>query len=219
MVLKRKFKVKVPRTQKAMTALVKKVVTKQAETKSAISHSTISQFDGSVYAQNLNFFLSQGVTSESIIGEKLMLKNIYLKMECFNINSSSASNQSLTFRVLIVRSKKNLTTTNSSILGSDIYRSGTSLRYSTNGHVDLHKVDLLYDKTIYFDQPNQANTDQHKPITANLKINKTHFVDIDNGGFFKDKNYYLIVTADKNSSQAANTSFCRYSWSLNFKDL
>lgn len=206
-------------TAASFNKAVKKVVYGVAETKSFIANAAFNLADGSVYAINLNFPLIQGSNAENIVGEKLFLKNIYVKGEMFQVNSATVSNLPSYQRVLIIRTKKPLTNTNVSITPTDVFRLGTATnRWSTNGMVDLHKVDLLYDKLIYFGQPNQANTDQFRAVTINKKVDRTHYVDTDNGGYFKDKNYYMIICNDKNTAQAGNSGSIRISWAMNFKD-
>lgn len=204
--------------KKSVATIAKRVVHREAETKSAINSLSQAVAGDSVYAQNINFFLAQGDTSESIDGEKFMLKNIYMKASIIKHNNSTATNEDLTFRVMLIRTKKALTNTSTIITYSDVFR-GSSDRLASKGFVDLHKVDLLYDKTFHFSQPNQANTFAQKAITINKKINKNLLFDTDNGGYLKDKNYYLIYTAHTPNNTVETVATLRAQWALNFKDL
>jgi len=208
--------------KKAMTAIAKSVLNKETETKSMLKKSlNIQHFPDTVYALNLNAPLLQGISSEQVIGEKIHLKNIHLKLLITAINSTGASNQNLIFRTLVVRTKKALTVTQSSVAFDDIFRGGTespTFDRASLAMVDLHRVDLLYDKTHVFSQPNQANVDVEKPVDIQIKINKNHMIDTDNGSYFKDKNYYLITTCHKNDLTAVNVGLLNVAWTLNFKN-
>jgi len=205
--------------KKAVTTIAKKVTYKVAETKSALNPNlAYSHFDDAIYAQNLNFFMAQGSNSEQIVGEKFFLKNINIKGSFSNINSTITGNGTLTWRLAIIRTKKQLTSTALSVSPLDIFRTNT-VQQASVGMIDLHKVDLIYDKVHQISQPNLINTNQNVPFNINVQINKTHFLDQDNSGYLKDKNYYLISTCHKADSISQNTGFIRFQYVLNFKDL
>lgn len=208
-------------SRKGLTALIKKVVHKDAETKSPITNNGVSGvllFPDLVYAQNLNHFIAQGLTAETIIGEKIFIKNIRAKLLMFALNSVSAGQTDTTFRVAFIRTKQPLTSTNTNITTVDVFRNNPQA-VASQGHLDLHKVDVLYDKTFHFGQPNQANVLQTKEVEVVLNINKTHYFDTDNGGYLKDKNYYMIYTAHKGDlTVATNCAALRAVWAINLKD-
>lgn len=197
---------------------VKAIVHKEAETKSALSNVTPGFiFDDFCYAQNLNFFIQQGQTSEQLIGEKLFLKNIHLKGWLSSVNNATASNEPLMYRLLLIRSKKPLITTSGTITATDVFRSTVDL--SSNAHVDMHKVDIIRDIRGKIPMPRLANTTDSIAFDLNVKINKSHTFDSDNSGYFKDKNYYLVYTAYKVSHPASNVGFLKMSYTLNYKDM
>lgn len=200
-----------------LAAAIRQITRGVAETKSLLT--MVSQgniFPDTVYAQNLNSYISQGITSESIIGEKLFIKNIHLKLRLSSFNNAIATNGRLNYRLLVIKTKKALTTTYTTITGTDVFRNASDA--ATLGHVDLHKVDLLYDRKGSIVQPNQQNVNEQISVDINIPVNRTHWFDTDNGGYFKDKNYYLIWTATKPDTPAANIGFMSSAWSVNFKD-
>ena len=202
---------------KKVTGIAKKVVHREAETKSALNNSIPgNMFNDSVYAQNLNFFISQGSNAENVIGEKFYLKNIHIKGTLSNLVNINTGNTPLFYRLLVIRTKKPLTNSSSIITATDIFRSSNSI--ASLAHVDLHKVDLIKDITGKLTNPINLTNDQTR-FDINLKINKTHFIDTDNGGYLKDKNYYLIFTAYKVDNPVFNVGFLSLNWSINFKDM
>ena len=204
--------------KKAVTAIAKKTTLKVAETKSAISNRVTDLFNDLVYAQNLNYFLSQGSTAESIIGEKFFLKNIYIKGRFYSYNTSGAGTSPLHCRLMIVRTKKALTNTFVAISTDDVFRGVTS-EFASVGFPDLHKVDVIKDVTYRVPQTTLGTSGTSVAFTHNIKINKTLFVDTDNGGYLKDKNYYLIASVYKADNPAITVGAIRYQWAMNFKDL
>lgn len=205
-------------SKKTMTAIAKKVVHGEAETKSAITATSQTLLNDLVYAQNLNFFISQGDTSETLDCEKLFIKNIYIRGLLLNSSNATNGQGDQCFRVQIVKTKKALTNVFSAITASDVYRGATTF-FAMQGFVDLHKVDLLYEKTFRIGIPEQANVDQNIPFTINLKVNKNHYFDFDNGGYFKDKNYYFIITPYKSAAAGGlSVATLRMQWAINFKD-
>lgn len=204
-------------TSKQVRAIAKKVVLREAETKSAIFQTGNNHYHDLVYAQNLIFGIAQGTSANSIIGEKLLIKNINLKGVITNLNNTSATNSSLMFRTVIIRTKTPLVNTFGVITQDQVFRQNY-LEPATTGMLDLHKVDVLYDKTHLISQPNISNVDNQRPFSLNLKVNKTHFVDTDNGGYLKDKNYYLITTCHKSGVIVSNVGYLRVTWTVNFKD-
>lgn len=203
--------------KKTMTAIAKKVVQGEAETKSTVNNVVTTLTGDAVYALNLLYVLQQGTTAEALIGEKFHLKNIYSRINYVQANSATASTGDSFLRVMMVRTKKPLTASGSLITATDVFRGATS-RYASLGFVDLHKVDLVYDKTFHIPVCELVNQDNSKYITINKKINKTLTFDLDNSAYVKDKNYYLIYTAHKADNNGNGIGTFRFQWSLNFKD-
>lgn len=207
---------------KKVTAIAKKAIHKEAETKSPMNNlgAGINMIPDIVYATNLTYFIAQGNSAETIDGEKVFVKNIRLKGLVFAFNSATVTNTPTTFRLMVIKTKQPLTNTNAPITASDVFRLPVPAYTALQGHLDTHRVDILYDKVINFGQPNQANVIEHKGFEINLKINKTHFIDQENGGYFKDKNYYLVYTLCKSDAAVVNTSgVIRCQWSINLKDM
>jgi len=94
--------------------MVKKVVLGLSETKSPINsvNFTLSVTD-TLYAVNLNYFISEGVTAYQVVGEKCMLKNIHLRGAIIQNGSATLAatyNSPKSFRILIIKTKDALTT-------------------------------------------------------------------------------------------------------------
>ena len=206
------------RQKKAVTAIAKKTTLKIAETKSAVSVYQTDLFNDLVYALNLNYFLAQGSTSETIVGEKFFLKNIYLKGRFYSYNTASPGNSPLHCRLMVIRTKKALTNTFASQTISDIFR-GSAVEVATTGFPDLHKIDVIKDVHFRVPQATIGTSGTSTSFTHNLKINKTLFTDTDNSGYLKDKNYYIIATCYKADNPAVNVGALRVQWALNFKDV
>lgn len=204
--------------QKAVRSIAKSVTLNLAETKSFISNVVQPLFNDLVYAQNLIFGITQGNAAEGIVGEKMYLKNFYMRFLLTSTNNGTATNESLGVRLLVIRTKKPLVNTWGPIVQGDVFR-GANVAFAYQGMVDMHEVDLLYDQVHEFEQPNQLNINSGKFVEIKVPVNKTHYFDTDNGGYFKDKNYYLIATAVKdNIGIATNVGAIRGQWLVNFKD-
>jgi len=84
-------------------------------------------------------------------------------------------------------------------------------------HVDLHKVDLLYDQTWVLGPTAGSNQKLRHAFQVNLQINKTHYFDSDNSGIFKDKQYYMAFVAQNGG--VPSPGFLDFEVAMNFKDL
>lgn len=214
-----------------MAKIAKSVVLRQAETISPINNFEFSPNYNELATRNLNYFVSQGDTSYQIHGEKVMLKNIHMKVRLFWNGGISVGvtvgNSDRIIRVLVYKTKTPLTSSyGSSITKSEVFRqeSGTtSTLLATTGHVDLRKVTLLYDKSITFrarDMITTANVSgMLKDLDINIPLNKVEYFDGDTSGYFKTGNYYFSVIYDDTiaSSLAGFTVSCQYA--MNVKDL
>lgn len=209
---------------KAVAKIAKKVDLATAETKSAQTYNSQTLAANTFYAQNLNYFIAQGTGAGNIIGEKLYLKNMYMRITVDATNTSV--NSAKTIRLALVRSKKALTNGLASITASDIFRNdgSASADYGTFGMIDLHKVDLIKDETIVL-QASGANaaTVSNTPsvrrhLVWNIPINKVHFFDQDNSGYFKRQNYYLVMGGWDATGSINSPAIVTYQWVVNFKD-
>lgn len=202
-------------TKKDVARIARNVALKAAETKSFISNvSGGSQTQDAVVATNLIYSIGQGVTAESVIGEKVFIKNIHLKGY---FNTDTTNDAACTLRCALVRTKKALTNSRASITVTDAFRTNVT-NEAALGHFDLHKVDVLWDKMYKVGIPNISGLSMTQAFDFNVPINKTHYFDADNSGYFKDKNYYLIVTAYKEKFGTVTPGFMSLQWTVNFKD-
>ena len=200
---------------------VKKVITKTAETQSFIGSHSQQIINDEAYVHNLWGAITQGDSAEQVTGEKIMMLNnhIRLQLTMYN-NSTTVSNEAGTFRVMVIATKDKLSPSVTLLSPASLCFRGTLDNLACRGHLDLHKLDVLYDKTIAFDQPNQANTSTSKPLVIKLKHNKTKFFETDGASYFKDKQVYLLYTFTKSDpSLVVTTANLSYQWTSNFKDI
>jgi len=207
-------------TAKKVAAIARRVTMKAAETKSYLQNSFLDPVDDLIGCQNLIYPISQGTGAGSIIGEKLYIKNIRIKGRLYS-NTATNKNSKLC-RIIVFRTKKQLTNTSTnSILSSDLFQNSVG-GLAAKGHVDLHKVQLLVDKTftIHMDLGDVTGTAGYRkqiPWEINVPVNRTEYFDQDNSGYLKSSNIYLAYTASDGSA-TLNPAVCEYSWAVNFKD-
>lgn len=200
---------------KEVVKIAKKVVMRAAETKSSITNYSVSPLDGQWNASNLSFYINQGSTAEDVVGEKIFLKSINIRGSIFTQNPNAGIPTQC--RLVLFRTKQNLTTGSTIITSSDLVRNPVPTN-PVQHHIDLHKVDLLYDTTITL-TPQVANTQViQKDFVINVPVNKTHYFDTDTSGLFKDKQYYLAVVGYNGIIVSSPAGF-QFTAALNFKDM
>lgn len=215
---RRKAKTPVAVTKKQVVKIAKAAVMKSAETKSYLASYSIIPADNTWNVQNLIYPISQGDTAEQIEGEKLFIKNIR-----FNgfvaINNPASTSTTRQYRMVVFATKKPLTNSSSGITVTDLVRAGGSAN-SMCQHIDLHKVDLLYDRKFSLTQALSGQT-VTRPFMLNVPINKTCYFEADNAGYLKDKNYYMALVASDGFGGSAGTAPVKfeYTWTVNFKDI
>lgn len=201
-------------TASQVARIARSVTLKTAETKSKLDNYAATNLgDNAVRAWNLTYPLSQGVTSESVLGEKINLKNIRI-MGFSRVNSGSGNNNTKIVRLIIFKATKQLaSSTPINITPTDLYRNNVT---PPQNHVDLHKVDLLYDKMLTL-TPSLASQETIVPWTINIPLNRTEYFDSDNSGFFKNKNYYLAIHHYDGNGVYVPTLH-QFTVGINFKD-
>lgn len=219
---KRTMKASVPPTpkkpkldSKEVTKIAKKVVMRAAETKSSLTNYNTTPVDGVWSASNLTFPIGQGSTAEDVVGEKIFIKSINVRG---NIYLQNANNGATTItRLVVFRSKQNLTTGTAAITSTDLVRSPVATNPQQH-HIDLHKVDLLYDTTFSL-TPEIANAQvMQQPFSFTIPVNKTHYFDSDNSGLLKDKQYYMAFVG-YNGIIVSSPAGCTFTVAVNFKDM
>lgn len=196
----RRFK-KRRRSTKKLKRVIRSVARDMLEMKSGYATYAQGMRQGIVYARNINHFLAQGTQANQMTGEQYWLKNIHWRGR-FATNYSavapaeSSPNTPTAFRLLVVRTKKQLTAGVSEIAAADVFRSEGTLTDITRMHVDFHKVDLLYDKTIIVN-PGTSDTSNYTihQLDKVLRINKKCVAESENSGWLKSKNYFFIFAA------------------------
>lgn len=205
-------------TRRQVAKFVKATVLKTAETKSYMASYSIIPADNTWNVQNLIYPISQGDTAETIDGEKMHLKNIRFK-GFVAINNPASTSTTRLCRMVVFATKKPLTNSSGGITVTDLVRSGGSSN-SMCQHIDLHKVDLLYDRKFAITQ-NLTGQTVTRPFDLNIPIDRTVYFESDNAGYLKDKNYYMAVVASDGFGGSAGTAPCKfeYNWTVNFKDI
>lgn len=199
-----------------MTQIAKKVVQKEAETKSALYIYDQTCFDDLLYASNLTYFIAQGAGVQQRVGQKIHLKNFYIKGKLTSVNSAVVGNGTTIFRIMIIKSDQELTTTNATLTKGDVFRGSTNT-LTARGFPDLSKVSVIYDKTHTLTS-DIANANEHRVFTINKKINKKVIFNADTTSYLKGEQYYFLVTAGKTDGSAATCGFLNCQIAINFKD-
>jgi len=201
-----------------LAKFVKRVIYKAAETKSYLNYSELIPINNQTDVKNLIFFMNQGTNAEQIVGEKFHLKNIRIQGSFLSVN---AKNSTKSGRIIVFKTKKPLTNDALANLPlTDLFRSGGS-NIRMDQHVDVHKVDLLFDKT-YRLTPNVEGMEMQKQFKINIKLNKDEYFDADNSGYLKKGNYYLAFTTFDPGcvpEVAPSGLSCRYTFAINYKDI
>lgn len=212
-----KAKATAPVTRKEVAKIARKVTLSAAETKSYIAGYSIIPADNVWNAQNLIFPITQGSSAEAVQGEKMYIKNIR-----FNgfvaINNPASTSTTRSCRMVVFATKKPLTNSSAAITATDLVRSGGTAN-SMCQHIDLHKVDLLYDRKFTLLQQLGSQT-VVKQFSLNIPVNRTVYFESDNAGYLKDKNYYMAVVASDGFGGSGATAPAKfeYTWAVNFKD-
>lgn len=207
-------KKRMPLTTKAVARIARSVTLKAAETKSYFAGYNLTPLDNSWNAQNLIYPIAQGSNAENVIGEKMFLKNIRFKGWAAIANGSTTTATRIA-RMVVFATKKALTNSSVLITTSDLCRTG-GLNYAPAAHIDLHKVDVLYDNAFEL-TPGIANQSVTRHFDINVPINKTVFFDADNSGYLKNKNYYMAIVGYDGNGVNAPVQFT-YNFAVNFKD-
>lgn len=209
---------------KAQTATVsriaKRVVNRQAETKSPIYLSQQTFVDDLVYVINPLHNIAQGDALENRDGHKIHLKNFYIKGKFTAVNSATVGNGTTLMRFMIIKTPQQLATTNAgTTLGatSAVFR-GSLVNFASRGFPDLSKVNVVYDKT-WTMKTDQKDTNQHIAFVINKKIGKTFQYALNAASYAKEDNYYFVMTASKTDGTVGNCLLTDFQYAVNFKDI
>lgn len=198
----------------AIAKIAKKVDLRLAETKSYLGTANFNPVSDLWYAQALSYPIAQGTAAENVIGEKMMFKNIRLRIGYTSGATLSGTPQIIRFA--IVKAKQDFTTTRSLVTASDIVRAPTG----ATGYCDFyddHKITVLsqFDRAV---NPNHTSSGHTTHFEVSVPINKTEYNLQNNAGYLKNGNYYLLMFAtDFTGINTTGTWF--YSWTVDFKDM
>lgn len=203
-------------TTQDVVRIAKSVVHRSAETKSYVRYVSATPLDNVCYAINVIGRIGQGNSSETVIGEKMYMKNLRVRGFTYSNNATFTTKQ---LRILVIRTKQQLTTTEAVISGlTDVFRTGTTT-LTPVAHIDLHKSDVLYDN-IWSITPRTGSVTPNTetvPFEFNVPINRTEYFDSDNGTYLKDKTYYILVCPYE-SSGVTNPLGVQIAYATNWKD-
>lgn len=198
---------------------IKRIVGGMAETKSYLGAISMVPLEDTVRCTNLLYNISQGTAKDDVVGLKYHIKNIRFHGYIYNTASANI-NYNGAGRIIVFRDKNKLTSSSTTLSASDLLRvSGTNAYYAMTGHVDLAKVDLLYDELFELTQPT-STARISVPVRINIPINKTVNMDTDASGWVKDKNIYMAFLYYTGEGDIASASFGLIGdYAVNFTDL
>lgn len=213
-------------TQSSVKTMVrseaKKVLLGLSETKSYIRNEwQLTPNNGLVGVYNLCFGLAQGDDAENYLGKKIWIKDISVRASGIVVKTNTSQKK---IRVVVFKSKVQIT--NAAIANGvpqDIcFRQGSPVAGDpTNYHVDLNKVDLLFDKLYYppVSTEGGVHTRTYSDINFKVKLNQEFFFDNNNSGIFKDKQIYMAVMGFDGDVSAGGPILFDLYYTVNFKDM
>jgi len=201
-----------------MSKIAKSVVQKTAETKSALGTWDRTCVDDLLYGQNLCYSISQGDTNQNRLGQKIHINNFYIKGKLIAVNNATVGNGTTVHRVMLIKTDQQLTPTNGQFASVDTIFRGSLTTLADRGFIDRYKNHVLYDKT-FTQKTAISNANQHINFVINQKINKTVTYTSNLASYFKDEQYYLIVTSRKTDGTVGTCGFMNVQWGVQFKDL
>lgn len=206
-------------TKKLIRSEARKVVLGLSETKSYYRTNFLATpVDTLLGCYNLAYALQQGDDAENYLGKKIWVKDLSVRM---SISTNTTNTIQKRARVVVFMSKQQITNlVSNSVTTNFLFRNITVGGDSTNAHVDLAKVDLLYDKVVSLpiNTEGGTHTKTFKNLVFKVPFNKTLTYDENNSGIFKDKQLYMGVTAFDGNGTTAPCVFDLY-YTINFKDV
>lgn len=215
---KKSYKKKATRVTNAKSVMsiartaAKQELNKVVESKSQLETWTTLFDDNLVTSVNPFYLLSQGTTSETIIGEKIFVKNIKVGGFLYQYNSVSSTEQ-LMYRFLLVKARDKLHTgAQSTITATNVFRSGTG--FNTIDPVDMHKVTVLFDHRGTWTPSIQQKC--CKPFSFSHTFDQNMTFDADGSGYFKNGQIFFIAIVY--DSRGALNWAAKFNTVINYKD-
>lgn len=196
-------------SDKHIATIAKKVNLKVAENKVKTAELALNPTDTFTYAVNLTANLAQGTSNSQVIGERIMLKNIHLKVR---LTANPQASQDTVMRLLVVKSNARWTNTSTSFAATNVF---TTTAHAGIRMVDFSKVQLLSDKvfTIKHNFPAQQPS---TIVDTIISLNRSIIYEDNTLTYGKTGNYYLIVTGQDYSVASIGNVYIN--WLLNYTD-
>lgn len=178
---------------KAVKSIVKKVTASQEETKYFTYGTSLVPSSTGTGLTSYNLFYhnaSQGVTNNTLIGDKLNWRGLKVKWSVLNNTGSAWFDTPFTIVMAVIATKKYAAVTS---LALDDIRDDTSSQ--TNRFFLNEQSKMLYKKEI---RVSQAKTGDRKRITGNFWLKRNQMLkykDFTTNHELKDMNYYLCFWA------------------------
>lgn len=204
-------------TVPVVKAVVKQQIQKQAEAKSNYQAWASLNYDNLVTSVNPFYPLSQGSTAETMIGEKIHVKNLRVNGFMYNAIPSATSNDCMVRMFLIHARDKLHSGSQSNITPADIFRSGGS-GFRTVDSLDYHKIKVLKEvkMTIRYNANSQLI---HRPFSFTYNFNKNETFDADSSGYLKNGQYFFCIITYDGRGTGANYWGAKFNTSLNYTDI
>jgi len=213
-----KVKTNLSKTQaKDVAKIARSVVQKAAESKSYYTNWTTLFYDGLLPGVNPCYNMSQNVTAETVLGEKIRLKNIQISGFIYTAITAGYLNSAMA-RIMVIHSRDKLFLANqSTVTATDMFRTGGS-GFRPVDALDNHKITVLSD-TKFTIEPDIAAQTKHTPFMITVPINKTETFDADGSGYFKNGQYFVVMCIHDGRGSGSNYWSSKFNTAVNFTDI
>jgi len=199
-------------TAAKVAQIARSVNLRQAETKQFQAASYLNMTSDFWQGVNLIYPMTQGTTSVNVIGEKIHLSSFNFR--CLYRTDTARTDSIQYLRVALIKAKKDFTNTSASLSTTDLVKSPTAATPFCD-MFDYHKISVIRQyKRVLIPKTTKGYATS---FDFNVKVGKNEFFQTDNGGYFKNGNYYLIAMATDGTGINTTGQFI-YSYDVNFKD-
>jgi len=202
---------------KDVAKIARSVVQKAAESKSYYTNWTQLFYDNLLVGVNPCYNLTQSSSAETVIGEKIRLKNIQVSGFVYTSIAAGYLNSAMV-RIMVIHARDKLFTGNqNTVTSASVFRSGGSGFLPVDA-IDQHKVTVLADHKMTID-PDIAAQTKHMPFMITVPINKTETFDSDSSGYFKNGQYFVLTTIYDGRGSGSNFWGSKMNTAVNFTDI